>query len=65
MTEPQIVSAVMTIAYSEVPGLGDAIEEAMTDAVVQALEAGVSITDTAEILRWKQQAYDAVVEAFR
>lgn len=60
-----IVTAVLTVVDCEHDAqLGAALEEAMSDAVTQALEAGVSIHDTPTILEWKQQAYDAVMERY-
>lgn len=60
-----IVPAVMTIAHCENnPALGEALQAAMHQAVYDALAAGVSIEDSAEILRRKDLAFHQVMGAF-
>lgn len=65
--ESKIVSAVGT-ASSRVDGstsLSKAIEEAQSQAVLQAMEEGVSLEDSEEILRRKRAAHQAVLAEHR
>ena len=60
--EPKIVEAVGTAVHSDVPGLAEALEQAMSLAVLQAMDAGVSLSDTAAILRAKMEARERVLD---
>ncbi len=67
MSEEQIVSAALTAVGkgpNRVPGLAQALEKAMNDAVLQALADGVPIEDSARILDYKARAYSAAKARF-
>lgn len=65
MADEKIVSAVGTAIHSEVPGLAEALEDAMTKAVMKYLAAGGSIEDSETIIAIKAFARETVMEEWR
>lgn len=59
--QPQIVSAVGTAVHSEVPGLAEALETAMSKAVIEAMADGVSLDNSDELLKRKTDARERVL----
>ncbi len=58
-----VVEAVATAVHSDTPGLGNELEAAQVKAIEQALAEGVSIKDSAELLRRKAAARQTVLDS--
>lgn len=57
-----IVQAIGTSVHSDIPGLGEFLEAALTAAVSKALADGVPVHDSSTILQIKEEALQKALD---